>query len=267
MPVSTNPSSGPRARVVLLGASNLTLGLRTVLQTCRSVLRSPLEIYGALGHGRSYGMRSTVIARSLPGIHECGLWEALEQDSAEPTFALLTDVGNDVGYEVVVDRIEEWVGGALQRLSRLNAQTVMTLLPLASLRRLSALQYYLARSIFFPRSRLGYEEARSRTEELDVRLRALAVQFGVGTVEPEARWYGIDPIHVRRRLWPEVWRSILGTWHGEHVAEEEDSCSGPLPSWVGMQLLRPRVRWLFGRQQLTAQPVLTLDDGTTLSLY
>jgi hypothetical protein len=63
----------PATRWVLLGASNLTLGLGTVLSTIRNPSPAPLDILAAPGHGRSYGATSRVLCRELPGILQCGL--------------------------------------------------------------------------------------------------------------------------------------------------------------------------------------------------
>ena len=93
-----------RPRVVLLGASNLTRGISTAVETTRRAVGGPAEYFIAMGHGRSYGARSRVMGRGLPGITECGLWGALGDDHS-PTYALLTDVGNDVAYGASVDTI------------------------------------------------------------------------------------------------------------------------------------------------------------------
>ena len=49
------PPAGLARRVVLVGASNLTKGIGTVLPLAEQIWGSPLEVYAALGHGRSYG--------------------------------------------------------------------------------------------------------------------------------------------------------------------------------------------------------------------
>src|SRR5439155_11570702 len=107
--------SGDRvsARVVLLGASNLTLGFPMLVSELRAWLGSPVEILCAHGHGRSYGLASRVLFRELPGIVECGLWRALASAPARPTLALLTDVGNDIMYGRDVEEIAGWVETAL----------------------------------------------------------------------------------------------------------------------------------------------------------
>ena len=58
-----------KRRVILLGASNLTRAISTVIGIAQATLDGPLDIVAALGHGRSYGMWSRVLFRELPGIN------------------------------------------------------------------------------------------------------------------------------------------------------------------------------------------------------
>src|ERR1700704_6567831 len=78
------------ARVVALGASNLTRGFQTVVSTARATWGPNVEIVAALGHGRSYGAHSRFVIRTLPGILQSGLWRHLESLSAAPTRARST---------------------------------------------------------------------------------------------------------------------------------------------------------------------------------
>src|SRR5216684_5160352 len=126
------------ARVVALGASNLTRGFQTVVSTARAAWGPGVEVLAALGQGRSYGAQSRLLVRTLPGILECGLWRDLESRPQLPTRALVTDVGNDVLYGFSAEQILDWVAEALGRLCRLNADIVVTDLPLASIRRVSS---------------------------------------------------------------------------------------------------------------------------------
>src|SRR5262245_61538357 len=82
----------PTCRIVLLGASNLTRGISTAVETAGTLLGRPLEVLAAFGHGRSYGMSNCVLGRSLPGIVECGLWRSLAALPPAPTSALVTDI-------------------------------------------------------------------------------------------------------------------------------------------------------------------------------
>src|SRR4051794_31255557 len=66
--------SGAVTRVVLLGASNVTIGFGVLTRLVRAGFRGPIDLRAALGHGRSYGAWSSLLVRSLPAITQCGLW-------------------------------------------------------------------------------------------------------------------------------------------------------------------------------------------------
>ena len=102
-------------RAVLIGASNLTRGMATSLKTVQTIWPPPMEILVAAGLGRSYGLTSRILGRSLPSILTCGLWEKLKQGPSLPTAALLTDVGNDLLYGASVKQLVSWVDTCLER--------------------------------------------------------------------------------------------------------------------------------------------------------
>src|SRR6476661_7900132 len=122
-------------RVVALGASNLTRGFHAVVSAARNAWGPDLEILAALGHGRSYGVQSRVLARSLPGILESGLWRDLESRSPRATTGLVTDVGNDIFYGFSAEQVLAWVAEAIARLRRFTADITVTDLPLANAQR------------------------------------------------------------------------------------------------------------------------------------
>src|SRR5262245_25860690 len=96
-------------RIVALGASNLTRGLHTVVSTARAAWGPDVEVLGALGHGRSYGVESRLVIRTLPGILQSGLWSTLSSLPPATTRGLVTDVGNDILYEFPVPTVLGWV--------------------------------------------------------------------------------------------------------------------------------------------------------------
>jgi hypothetical protein len=261
---TTRQRTAPR-RAVLLGASNVARGISTLVETASGVCGRPLEVLAAFGHGRSYGMRMSLLGRALPGIAECGLWEALPKRPPADTAALLTDVGNDLLYGVAPEDVAAWVQACLARLKQAGARTVLTPLPLCSITNLSRRKYLLLRNVLFPGSRVDHASALERARDLDRRLRALAAEHGAAVVEHRPEWYGLDPIHVRRRHWASAWREVLAPW--AEGAPLPPPAAGSLCRWLRLRLLPPQQRWFFGREQRRDQPAGRLADGTTLAYY
>jgi hypothetical protein len=254
----------PTQRIVLLGASNLQRGMSTVIETAWHVWGSPLDVLAACGHGRSYGMTSRVLGRSLPGIVACGLWDELAERTPLPTAALLTDVGNDIVYGADADQIRSWLVTCVERLVPVCQTIVITGLPLSSLRTLSGWRFRLLRSLLFPCSHLALEPALECAAQVDVQLRMVARQYGAAFVSPLEPWYGWDPIHIRMRYWPRAWSYILGAWKPE---AEHTAARGSWLRSIKLHAQRPLQRSLFGIQQRRAQPSCKLSDHSAISLY
>jgi hypothetical protein len=254
----------PNRRVILLGASNLVRGLSTLLNTAAAIWGSPLDVLAAFGHGRSYGLRTTMLCRELPGIAECGLWAALARRPPAPTAALITDIGNDLLLDVPPRQIAAWVEECVERVRAVDARVVLTALPLCSVATLSSWRFVLLRTILFPGCRLRLDTVLGRARDLDDRLRELARRHGLRLVEQQPEWYGFDPIHIRRRHLVSAWRTILSPWSAAPAAMVNGSS---LRRWLYLRLLAPERRWLLGREYRTAQPAGALADGTTLAFY
>ncbi len=258
------PAEGAR-RVVLLGASNLTKGIGTVLETAYRAWGRPLEVLTALGHGRSYGSQSRLLGRELPGILDCGLWPVLSRSAAVPTAALVTDIGNDLLYEYPIERIAGWVEQCLDRLAAVGARTVVTLLPVENLETLSRGRFQLMRTVFFPHSRISLDEVGRRAHDLNDRVRLLAVERGMRIVAQRTDWYGFDPIHIRLRDRPLAWREILGCWSEPRAPAEP--ARGSLARSLYLRSRAPERRRLLGFEQRGRQPAARLSDGTTVAIY
>lgn len=248
-------------RVVALGASNLTRGFQTVVSTARATWGPQVEVLAALGHGRSYGAPSRLAFRGLPGILESGLWSALDSRPRATTRALVTDVGNDILYGFSAEQTLAWVEEALNRLTRLTHDIVLTGLPLASIRRLTNLKFLTFRSILVPSCRLSLAQVLEAAERVDAGLNRLATASGARFLQLDPAWYGFDPIHVRPSLWHSAWQQILG------VRDAGPSGASSRVESLGLYLMRPERRWLFGVEQFTPQAGLALRSGGRVWLY
>ena len=251
-------------RVVLLGASNLARGISSAVRAARaSVGSAPLEFLIARGHGRSYGQPSRVLGRTLPGITECGLWEALGRTPVERTYALITDIGNDVAYGVDVETIAGWVEWCVERLHAVGAVIAISALPVSSIESLGPRRYHVAKAILFPGRPLALDEAKARTRALDVRVRELGARDDVRIVEQHGAWYGIDPVHIKRRDFASAWRAMTAPW----CDGREPTPPGGPSHWGRLRAWRPAKWSLLGVQMVTAQPVGRLADGSVVSMY
>lgn len=249
----------------MLGASNLSRAFPIAISMSRAVYDAPLAFYIAKGHGRSYGQVSSYFGKKISGIFSCGIWRALEQEKSVPITAFLTDIGNDLAYEVPVETVVEWVQGCVDRLLAMNARVVISDLPLGALKQVGASRYRLLRTVLFPQCRLDWDEMLRRAEQLSARLRELAESAEIPFFVGQTSWHGLDPIHPRRRFLPELWAQLLS-----HVAETPSSLSThrcPIAESWYLRSLRPESWWRFSFFCRAAQPNGHLRDGTTISLY
>jgi hypothetical protein len=259
------PVPQTRRRVVLLGASNLTKSIGVVLSTARQAFGPGLDVLAAWGHGRSYGRASRVLGRQLPGILECGIWRQLSVAPRADTAALVTDIGNDLLYEEPVERICRWVDTCFDRLAAQQAQTVVTLLPIANLEKISDRRYKFFRTIFFPRSRIRLDEMSRRASVLNAHVEQSASARGFTVVAHRDAWYGIDPIHIRFAKREQAWNEILSPWSAvdtEHRAARRAAGR----TWY-LRSRTPEFQRFLGFERRGVQPAARLGDGTTVAIY
>ena len=254
-------------RVILLGASNVTLSFPRLWSGLRRSENAPLEVFAAHGHGRSYGMWSRIGPRELPGIISCRLWDDLAAQTQvdEPVRALVTDIGNDLMYGVEPEQIVDWVATCLERLKEIGARIVLTQLPVASALSLSRSRFQFFRSLFFPSSGFQYEEIKTKATRLNELIVELGQEHHIPTPELRGEWFGLDPIHLRRSQRSEAWQELLSSWFDSSPAASFHA-AGPLKS-LRCWRQRPYERRWFGRVQSVVQPAFRDADESTLWLY
>jgi hypothetical protein len=255
-----------RPRLILLGASNLTRGFSVVLQTARQVWGASVEIMGAMGRGRSYGQSTVLLGRALPGILHSGLWPAIERRGPAPSAALVTDIGNDILYEVPVERLIGWITECFDRLAECGAATVVTQLPVENLKNLSPRRFLFYRRLFVPSCRLDQAEITARVLDVNEQVVRMARERGLSIVAQDARWYGMDPIHIEMRSWGAAWQTILAPWNSER-ARVQSAVRASLLRVARCALFFPENAAYFGVARRVRQPCARLRDGTTISLY
>jgi len=247
------------ARVVALGASNLTRGLQSVVAAARDEFGPDVDVVAALGHGRSYGADSHFIGRRLPGILQCGLWRALDELPPAPTRAVVSDVGNDILYGFAPTAILDWVRETIERLQRHTGDITLAGLPYSGISRVSPLKFTIMRTALFPRCRLTLADVTDRAAFIEDGLRTLARTRGLRFVAMNPDWYGFDPIHIRPSLWQSVWRQML-------AVDPPHRARSPLEG-LHLYRLRPEHQWMFGIEQITPQHGHALPRGGRVWLF
>ena len=269
MPDATSDRDSPLAespqRVILLGASNVTRSIRVIYKTLERHFAQPLELLSAHGHGRSYGLETSVLGRRLSSIRDCGLWNALAHRESRPAKVLVTDIGNDLIYGQTAERLMDWVRDCLDRVQSMDAEVVVTQLPVANFDRITPWTYRVMKTIFFPSCRVDLPKILARAEKVSGLLEAEVASRNICFVEPYATWYGWDPVHIKRRYWREAWPDILQFSHQQTT----DKTSRGLSFWqkVRLKFHAPQQRVVLGFSQRKTQPVACFRDGSTVSYF
>ena len=249
------------ARIVALGASNLTRGFHAVVSTARTTWGAEIEIVAALGHGRSYGAESRFLGRTLPGILQSGLWDRLAGMRPARTRAIVSDVGNDILYGFSPAQILSWVEESIERLRLHTDEIVVSGLPKVGVSDISKAKFLFFRSVLFPRCRLSFAEVSDAAIAVNEGLRRIATARRLRFVHLKPEWYGADPIHIRPSHWDDAWQEILC---GEPVATVEPSPWGE--AWR-LYFMRPERQSVFGVAQVTPQHGAPLPGGGKVWLY
>lgn len=247
-------------RLLLLGASNLTLSQRLIIQLMQQRCGSPSEVLVACGHGRSYGQPSQVWMRGLSGIIGCDLWAQLDSADELPTYAFLTDVGNDIPYEYTPGQILAWVGECVERLQRRSAYIVMTNLPIASIETLSERRYNFFRNLLYPLCRLSRDEVVDRARAVHRGLIMLASRRNFELCEQEPEWFGFDGIHLSYWKRRKVYQQLF-----ERLPVSNDGENSVVSGWKQRPQFAVKTMW--GKEQRCQQPSGRLVDGTVVAMY
>jgi hypothetical protein len=261
--IALYPSTEFSNRIVLLGASNLTLSLRLVIHLMQQRFGGPSEILVAAGHGRAYGVSSQALWRGLPGIEDCGLWRQLDAMEPRPTVALLTDIGNDILLGLAPEQILRAVERCIMQLQRQSAKIVVTNLPIASIENLSEWRYTLFRNIFYPSSRLLRRETVYYARKIHAGLADMASRVHFGLCEQEPHWFGPDGIHVKYWQRKAFYQNIVRQFPGsDDQPEAMDGSQEFLLTWRR----RPEFAYktLLGRAIYCQQPSGLLADGSNV---
>ena len=182
-----------------------------------------------------------------------------------PITAWIADIGNDLGYEVPVETILEWVSGCVDWLDELGARIAIADLPLETLRGLGERKFRLLRALFFPVSRLGRDELLARAAALNGVLNELGKTRNTSIFNVSNAWYGWGTIPPRRRCHLAMWREQLGQF--AKVAPKARPADDLWLMNSYLRLLKLESWSHFSVSRTSRQPNGSLWDGTSVGLY
>lgn len=248
----THTSNGldQKQSVILLGASNLTLGWKPAIRALQQTVPGDIDLRVCLGMGRSYIDWSAVLIRRLPGIIQCGLWENLPTTASRSPLVLMTDIGNDIVYMRDPEEIFQTVEECLKRIRawRPDARIAMTGLPLPSVEALGKARFLFLRTLLFPGCFMSLQQICERSRALNALLEDYVRKHQIPFIRPEGAWYHLDPIHVIPPLREKVFRQFFSLWNTGAAAEHfaQPAVTPSLPATA--------VRTVAGFARRTSQP-------------
>jgi len=256
--------ASPSQRIVLLGASNVAKSISTAVSVARSAFEGPIDLMAAMGHGRAYSCGTWVLGRTLPAMETCGLWGDISSRPKAPLSAVVMDVGNDIILGQSVDQILSSIETCLDRLQEADAKIQIVGLPLPVLEALGPWRFGLFLRLFFPTSKLRYEQGMSMARETHARLQECATARGAKFVEQDPSWYGLDPIHLTRRSWDAAWKKFFSITDERALSKKSALAPG---RFLYLRSRTPHHRKLFGFAQNRAQPSARLSCDVAISWY
>jgi hypothetical protein len=208
---------------LLLGASNLARankGFVNYLERC--LHPRPIHFLNALGPGRGYCVPGGILNIVYPPIGDCGILDAARIAKSSHVIALVTDIGNDIMYDIpagqIIDKLDKLFGD----LRRLDADILATIIPQFLENEMDAYQFRCLRTVFFPKSRVEMPAATAAVREINRFLRSEA-DDRITLITGLEDFYWFDKIHFSPLKMHKAWNKIAQVmFHvlGAEVAEE-----------------------------------------------
>ncbi|WP_197530883.1 hypothetical protein [Bythopirellula polymerisocia] len=189
----------------------------------------------------------------------------MRHENNNRTIAFVTDVGNDLAYEAPAEAVLEWVTACVVRLQSHQAQVVLTSLPITPLERLSQMRFRVLRGLLFPKCRLKLVDFLERAQELNEGLLKLAGSRKITIFTVPNAWYGLDPIHPRRRFLTQMWRELFVLSDASLPVSLKPEFSLPLALYL--RCLSAPNNHSKARDESHSFKRVKLFDGTRIMLY
>ncbi|MFQ5673470.1 MAG: hypothetical protein ACE5G9_10275 [Nitrospinales bacterium] len=200
------PDESPPVLFVCLGASNLARG-HDALAAClrKNLYPRRVRFLFALGPGRGYCAWGGFLRLVYPPIKNSRIFATAEENTPCRVVALVMDIGNDIMYNIPTEDIIACLEKIFRRLRQLNALILASPIPSYLETDLSQFSFLCLRSLFFPKSRVGYSQAVSGVRRINEFLANAGDVRLLSGLESFAGW---DKIHYSLLTGHRAWSAI-----------------------------------------------------------
>ena len=206
------PFTDPPIVFLLMGASNLARGYSMLTHHLSECLKkNKTEFLNALGPGRGFCARGGVFNITYSPIQDCQVIESAQKKSKEAlhTVVLITDIGNDLMYGVLVDTLIESLDGLIGRALQWDAEIFLTSIHVNLKKDVSPTMFFILKSFFYPGSSITYEEADLFIIKVNGYLQEKARQNKrVYLISGMTSFIGMDKIHYSFLKTHSAWEKI-----------------------------------------------------------
>lgn len=195
---------------ILLGASNLARsfhGLKYCIERC--ILPRTATFLHAMGPGRGYVSPGGILNASYSPIINSGIFEAARNKKIkkQKVVALITDIGNDIMYNISPDKIIDSLQHIFNVLDTIETKIVITAIPVDLENDISEFQFQILQKIYFPKSSVKYFQVSNSIKAINQFILKTPNQK-ITVMNDMKRFAGIDKIHYSILKSPLAWSHI-----------------------------------------------------------
>ncbi len=208
---------------ILLGASNLSRAYHGFVKYLERCLHPrPVRFLNALGPGRGYCAPGGVLNIVYPPIGACGILDKACMAREEPILALVTDIGNDIMYDIPARQIIDRLDKLFAKLKARNAVVLATLIPRYLEKEMDDFHFRCLRAAFFPNSQVEMLSATAAVREINSFLQSEAAGR-ITLISDLEDFYWFDKIHFSpikmHKAWTRIAKAMLTAMEVETSGE------------------------------------------------
>ena len=144
-----------------------------------------------------------------PPIQDCQVIEAAEKKTKNTRVVLITDLGNDLMYGVTADALIECLDMLIDRMLKWNAEIFLTSIHINIKKDISQTIFYILRFIFYPRSKINFEEADLLIRKVNCYLEEKTRKNKkVHLITGMESYVGLDKIHYSLLKMHKAWSKV-----------------------------------------------------------